>query len=104
MGKYGMLSRGERVWEIHVLYETKIFCLLKFFLCRIQIVKSFIYWYSQNPKNQNTYKLKPGEMIIIDNMAMLHARTEFPETDKRLLYRMWYNGKSKYNLDIGFKA
>jgi hypothetical protein len=24
MGKYGMLSRGERVWEIHVLYETKI--------------------------------------------------------------------------------
>lgn len=62
-----------------------------------------INWYSQNPENQITYKLKPGEMIIIDNMAMLHARTEFPENDKRLLYRMWYNGKSKYDLDIGFR-
>lgn len=59
--------------------------------------------YSQNPENQITYKLKPGELIIIDNMAMLHARTEFQENDKRLLYRMWYDGKSKYDLDIRFK-
>lgn len=62
-----------------------------------------INWYSQKPENQITYKLKPGELIIMDNMAMLHARSEFPETDKRTLYRMWYDGKPQYDLDIGFK-
>jgi alpha-ketoglutarate-dependent taurine dioxygenase len=66
-------------------------------------VYRLINWYSQQPENQITYKLKPGELIIIDNMAMLHARSEFPETDKRTLYRMWYDGKTRYDLNIGFK-
>jgi alpha-ketoglutarate-dependent taurine dioxygenase len=58
--------------------------------------------FCQNPQNQITYRLKAGELLIIDNMAMLHSRTEFENGDNRIVYRMWYDGKSEFDLQTGF--
>jgi len=43
--------------------------------------------FAENPDNRILYKLKRGEIIILDNTCNLHGRTPF-YTEKRRLYRM----------------
>jgi alpha-ketoglutarate-dependent taurine dioxygenase len=59
--------------------------------------------YTHNPKNQLTFKLNEGEILIIDNTSVLHSRTEFSFEDKRKLNRLWFDAKSQYKLHIGFR-
>ncbi len=41
--------------------------------------------------NQIRFKLKEGQILIIDNFRVLHGRTQFPMEDPRLLYRFCFN-------------
>lgn len=63
-----------------------------------------IHQISQDSKNQITYRLKQNEMLIIDNLSILHSRTEFSTNDNRLIQRLWFDGKSTYNLCTGFSC
>jgi hypothetical protein len=50
----------------------------------------YITEYVHKPENQLRVKLKEGDLLILDNCRMLHARTKFKTTDQRTLYRMWF--------------
>ena len=45
----------------------------------------------QTNKFQNNYKLKTGDMILLNNNILAHGRTGFKieNKNKRSLYRMW---------------
>ncbi|KAK8718651.1 hypothetical protein OTU49_014572, partial [Cherax quadricarinatus] len=47
----------------------------------------YVFWDILNhPQNVISYKLKPGDIIVLDNMRVLHGRKEFNSTSgKRLL-------------------
>jgi hypothetical protein len=44
-----------------------------------------------DPKNQVRFKLKSGQLLIIDNCIVLHGRTKYLASDDRILYRMWFS-------------
>lgn len=46
--------------------------------------------YIHTPKHQLRIRMFPRQMLIIDNTRMLHGRTAFQATDKRILYRYWF--------------
>jgi hypothetical protein len=41
--------------------------------------------------NQIRLKLKPGQLLVVDNFKVLHGRTAFPEGKERRLYRTGYD-------------
>jgi len=43
-------------------------------------------------ENRFVVKLVPGQTLVIDNAALLHARTAYPRTERRHLVRMHYYG------------
>ena len=47
------------------------------------------------PDMQLTFKQEPGDVLFINNMAVMHRRDKYVdaenETQKRMLYRMWIN-------------
>jgi alpha-ketoglutarate-dependent taurine dioxygenase len=51
-----------------------------------------INYYSNNPINQTIFKLKPHEILIVDNQRFLHGRTCFPQNSKRKMQRFWFQG------------
>lgn len=65
-----------------------------------KLIKEFV----NNPKNQITFKLKPHQILLADNRAILHGRSAFSENEPRLLNRVWFDGQSIYasRLKIGF--
>jgi alpha-ketoglutarate-dependent taurine dioxygenase len=65
----------------------------------IESAFKLISYFTSRPKNQITFKLERGETLILDNHAVLHARTEFPEDQGRHLKRGWYAGNGSQNLD-----
>jgi hypothetical protein len=52
----------------------------------------FINYYTNNPVNQIIFKLKPNEILIIDNQLFLHGRTCFPDDSIRKMQRFWFQG------------
>ena len=48
----------------------------------------------ERPGMALAFPLAPGEALVFDNLAMLHARTAFTDHDdparRRLLYRLWF--------------
>lgn len=65
-----------------------------------KLIKDFV----NNPNNQIIFQLKPNQILIGDNRAILHGRSAFPENDPRLLNRVWFDGQSIYasSLKLGF--
>lgn len=51
---------------------------------------NFITNFVHQPENQIRFKLNAGDLLMMDNCRMLHARTKFKEGDARTLYRMWF--------------
>jgi alpha-ketoglutarate-dependent taurine dioxygenase len=45
----------------------------------------------ENPKNQTVFALKPGQILLVDNTAVLHGRSAFDPSKPRLLYRWWFD-------------
>ena len=61
-----------------------------------------ISYFTSRPKNQTTFRLEKGATLILDNYAVLHARTEFPTDEGRHLKRGWYDGNGSEKLSLGF--
>ena len=40
--------------------------------------------------NQIRFKLKPGQLLVIDNFRVMHGRTKFNLSDERILYRFCF--------------
>ena len=55
----------------------------------------------ENPKNQMVFGLKPGQILLVDNTAVLHGRSAFDPSKPRLLYRWWFDGNAP-NVELGF--
>jgi alpha-ketoglutarate-dependent taurine dioxygenase len=70
----------------------------------IETAFKLISYFTSKPKNQITFKLEKGETLILDNYAVLHARTEFPADQGRHLKRAWYDGNGSTKLSLGFKV
>ncbi len=50
----------------------------------------YVTQYVHQLENQIRFKLKRGQLLILDNCQVLHARTGFPPSSQRLLYRYWF--------------
>lgn len=46
-------------------------------------------------------RLEPGEVVVIDNRRMLHARSELSAESPRLLERAWISTTSRYRTLLG---
>lgn len=51
-----------------------------------------INYFTNNPNNQITYKLAENELLLLDNQKMLHGRSEFNQTLRKLA-RLWFSGE-----------
>ena len=63
-----------------------------------KMISGFIH----SPRNQLKFKLKQGETLVLDNTRFVHARTGFPREEKRIISRIWFDGMSNHNLNLGF--
>ncbi len=61
----------------------------------------------QRPENLFTMWLEPGDMQVLNNHTMLHARTDYVDFDepqkKRLLHRLWLAPPDSYRLPDSWK-
>jgi hypothetical protein len=55
----------------------------------------------ENYENQVIFGLKPGQILLVDNTAVLHGRSAFDPSKPRLLYRWWFDGSAP-NVELGF--
>ncbi|NEP42504.1 MAG: TauD/TfdA family dioxygenase, partial [Okeania sp. SIO2H7] len=67
-------------------------------LATIETIKSFL----RKPENMLQFKLKPGQILIMDNARILHGRTAFNKGEKRHLNRIWFDGKSDCSQKFNF--
>ena len=65
------------------------------------LIISFI----NNPQNCLSFKLEPGQVLIGDNLSILHGRTAFSKDSPRSLKRLNFDGESEYTpmLVFGFE-
>tara|TARA_R110000868_G_scaffold396846_2_gene669207 strand:- start:5887 stop:6732 length:846 start_codon:yes stop_codon:yes gene_type:complete len=47
--------------------------------------------YVHNPDNQIRFRLARNHLLIVDNCRVLHGRTRFLASDRRILSRMWFS-------------
>jgi len=64
----------------------------------------FLENFIERPENRLVVKLKPGQVIVLDNTALLHGRLPFPSTERRRNIRVNYysNGTLNSKLVQGF--
>lgn len=62
------------------------------------LIKEFV----ENPQNQLSFKLKEGQILVVDNTSILHGRTEFSSNSPRKLNRLNFDGISLYSSKILF--
>ncbi|NEO36429.1 MAG: TauD/TfdA family dioxygenase [Moorea sp. SIOASIH] len=67
----------------------------------LRIIKTIKYFFNR-PENMLQFKLQPQQIIIMDNSRILHGRTAFNQESKRLLNRVWFDGKSDYSEELCF--
>lgn len=58
----------------------------------------------RNRSNWLTRSLKPGEILILDNRRVLHGRDAFKGHPVRLVNRIWFDGRSTFDIGYGFEA
>jgi hypothetical protein len=46
--------------------------------------------FAHDPNNQIRFKMKPDQILLIENCRVLHGRTAFSHHESRLLYRYWF--------------
>jgi alpha-ketoglutarate-dependent taurine dioxygenase len=65
------------------------------------LILSFI----NNPQNSLSFKLERGQILITDNLSVLHGRTGFSKDSPRSLKRLNFDGESEYTpmLVFGFE-
>ena len=68
----------------------------------VSLIVSFL----QDRNNVLEFKMRKGQIIVIDNGAILHGRTAFPANDPREMQRLFFSGSSGANqkLVLGFSA
>lgn len=64
--------------------------------------------YVETDANQVVFKMDSNQILVMDNLRLLHNRTPFPEGEspKRRMYRLWFDGVSEFDslLNYGFSA
>jgi len=72
----------------------------------VQDVMNSILSFISNADNQLTFKLEKGQILITDNLSILHGRTSFPKYSPRKLNRVYFDGQSDYcsHILFGFEA
>lgn len=58
----------------------------------------------ENSHHQSIFKMKPHQILIMNNSRILHGRTSFHKDDERKFNRIWFDGVSSYadHLQLGF--
>jgi alpha-ketoglutarate-dependent taurine dioxygenase len=57
-----------------------------------------------DPSHFMEFKLHTNEVLVFDNTAVLHGRTEFPPDSGRILHGLWLDGRPADNdLALGFQ-
>jgi len=64
----------------------------------IELIQNFL----SDEKNLVSFKLGAKQVLITDNLTVLHARTAFGLGDPRLMHRLWFNGAPKGSGKIFF--
>jgi alpha-ketoglutarate-dependent taurine dioxygenase len=88
-GKVSIAFRVDKAVEISVKPEA---------IPLLETIEQFV----ESPSNQTIFKLEQHQILLLDNQRMLHGRNAFAEAEFRLLNRIWFDGKSKYQLKLGF--
>ena len=58
-------------------------------VCRgVKLVQDFL----SDEKNLVSFKLESRQVLITDNLTVLHARTAFGSNDPRQMHRLWFDG------------
>ena len=52
-----------------------------------------LYAYTEAPEIRYTHKWRPGDLLMWDNLCSIHARTDFPSTERRLMRRVTISGE-----------
>ena len=52
------------------------------------------------------FRLMPNEILVTDNLAVLHGRTSIPATERRLLWRLNFDGSAAHAEEVifGFRS
>ena len=64
---------------------------------KIEQALTLINYFTNKPSNQTIFRLKPNEMLLLDNERVLHGRTNFDKNSRRKLKRLWFEGKEFLN-------
>jgi alpha-ketoglutarate-dependent taurine dioxygenase len=64
----------------------------------IELIQNFL----SDEKNWVSFKLESQQVLITDNLTVLHTRTAFVFGDPRLMHRLWFNGAPKGNGSLFF--
>ena len=61
--------------------------------------------YCDKKENRFQFKLKPGQILIIDNTSLMHGRTPYNKSDLRVLYRfnLFNDGYLANRINLGMK-
>ncbi|MBM3609611.1 MAG: TauD/TfdA family dioxygenase, partial [Alphaproteobacteria bacterium] len=51
-----------------------------------------LYEYTENPALVYEHQWQPGDLLMWDNLSSIHARTDFPKDQRRLMRRMTIAG------------
>lgn len=72
----------------------------------VELAYQAIQRYISDPKNQMQFLLQEGQILLMDNGRILHARTAFATAagKARRMNRLWFDGCSPYSqaMDLGF--
>jgi taurine dioxygenase len=53
-----------------------------------------LYDYTEAPEVKYTHRWAPGDLLMWDNLCSIHARTDFPKTERRLMRRFTISGEA----------
>jgi len=89
-GRISMAFRtNDSFAEVSIIQEAKD---------TMDLIISFI----NNIRNQLTFKLERGQILITDNLSILHGRTGFRKNSPRYLNRVNFDGQLEYDPRISF--
>lgn len=59
---------------------------------RIENTLRLINYYCANPNNQIQFRLKSNQLLVMNNLSVLHGRSSFPIDSERKMERFWLTG------------
>ena len=91
-------SRNGRVNVVFRADATARFSEDPEILMAVLLLQRFLF----DTRNQLTFRLEAGQVLIADNTALLHGRTEFAKDEPRKLNRINFEGDSSLSEDLLF--